>query len=123
MMERKSLVLQFPNFLAPAMGSHFMRGCFDGDGYIGPSGKNVLLSYATGSESFVESIAEVMESVTGYRPKLWKHKRWNSYQIGVYNKKAAQFGEWLYEGSEDKNRMQRKHERYLDLCLNKESDT
>jgi hypothetical protein len=120
--ERKSLTIQWPDFLERELWSHFMRGCFDGDGYIGLSGKKLLISYATGSVAFAEAIARVIGEVIGYQPNPWKHKKWNSYQVGLYSAKAARFGEWLYEGSEDKNRMKRKYERFIEITSTKKSD-
>ncbi|MDX1991110.1 MAG: LAGLIDADG family homing endonuclease [bacterium] len=120
--ERKSLTIAWPTFLERTYWSHFMRGCFDGDGYIGISGKQFLMSYATGSVAFAEAIARVIGEAIGYQPNPWKHKKWNSYQVGLYSAKAARFGEWLYEGSEDKNRMKRKYERFVEITSIKKSD-
>jgi len=119
---RKSLTISWPEFLDRVYWSHFLRGVLDGDGYIGLSGGKLLISYATGSVSFAESIATVIGEVIDYKPSLWKHKKWNSYQVGLYSAKAKTFGAWLYHASEDKNRMNRKYNRYIELCVNKKGD-
>ena len=60
---RKSLVLTFPEKLATSLYSHFIRGYFDGDGYINGTSKPILVSLI-GTYSFLEAIHNILNIPT-----------------------------------------------------------
>lgn len=53
---RKSLVLQYPKHIPPHLERHFVRGYFDGDGYVSKSIKNKAVVFYSGSQNFVDGL-------------------------------------------------------------------
>ena len=58
--ERKSLVLKWPDWLENSLLPHFIRGYFDGDGSI-KSKKGCEISFASCSWDFINGLQEILE--------------------------------------------------------------
>ncbi len=60
--ERKTMILKFPDKLNNDMFRHFIRGFFDGDGCVSGNGKTGIgINFGTGSKEFLESLKEYLE--------------------------------------------------------------
>lgn len=114
--ERKSLVLNFPEWLKDhSLVNHFMRGYFDGDGSFYIPNQNVktpqLYLSVRGTFNFLLSFKEVLEEKCGLEINP-KKPRPNS---GIYvldyggNKKVKNIAKFLYQNSSNNTRMNRKH--------------
>lgn len=115
--KRKSRTMKFPSWIPFESLSHFARGLWDGDGYIGLDKKNSpIATYACGSEEFIKSFSTLIGSITGVNPTVHKQNSKECYTITVAGKKAKVFLEWVYSGSEDRNRLHRKHLKYSQSC-------
>ena len=53
---RKSLILQYPNWMPSHLERHFIRGYFDGDGYVSKSKKNKSVVFYSGSRDFIDGL-------------------------------------------------------------------
>ena len=116
--ERKSLVLTFPEFLRPDLLRHFVRGYFDGDGCVCYDYKrNKCTSSIVGTKEFCTSLSNIMKQmfinchIVKPRPDLDS----NTYVLMFGgNKSSYAFLSWLYEDCDMK--LERKYKRYLDFC-------
>jgi len=72
LIERKSLIMQFPN-VPDEYKRHFIRGCWDGDGsvYICSNGQ-FNASYVSGSKDFIQSLVKELFKIGIYRKSLIK---------------------------------------------------
>lgn len=116
--ERKSLVLEFPTFLRPDLIRHFVRGYFDGDGSnFYDYTNNKMIACVTGTREFILSLSKILESIyvnhSIAHPKQSKDS--NTYVLKTNaNLSSFKFLSWIYQDCDIK--MQRKYQRYLDFC-------
>ena len=81
MVQNKSLVLTFPEFLDRNLYSHFIRGYFDGDGSLcvrqNKNGKYQSLLTITSTESFCDECLKILREEDGVSPLISSssHKR------------------------------------------------
>lgn len=122
---RKSKTLKFPDVPEKYI-SHFIRGYFDGDGCIhfNPYGDNGVSLSCTicGSENIIDNIQNIFNKVYG---KTVGHKRSRPgcYQWRLHgNKSSKVFFEWIYQNSEEKTRLERKYNRYINHIRSKDAD-
>lgn len=110
---RKSRSMVFPEFTSSLLLPHFVRGLWDGDGYIkrGIDGR-LVINYCTGSVNFIESLRTVLSRTLGVELNIYKQKRKHCFFIQTSGEKAEALCEWMYRGSTDENRMSRKYEAY-----------
>lgn len=54
---KKSKIIEFPEFISEELLSHFIRGYFDGDGSISYSGRHINLNFVCGSKIFLEKLS------------------------------------------------------------------
>lgn len=59
MIPNKSLVLEFPQWMNEELYSHFIRGYFDGDGYVSSNYNNAKLSIIS-TKSFCEKVKDIL---------------------------------------------------------------
>lgn len=59
MIPNKSLVLEFPQWMNEELYSHFIRGYFDGDGYVSNNYNNAKLSIVS-TKSFCEKVKDIL---------------------------------------------------------------
>lgn len=121
---RKTRILKFPTWTTEETLSHFVRGCYDGDGSLAirlskkrPKYKGALVvSYTCGSLSFITSLKNLVAQITGTEYTIRANTKKNKkpfYMFEVTGKKALKFAHWLYKNSNDSNRMDRKYQVYL----------
>lgn len=114
---QKSLTLEFPDtsiFCSPNLIKHFIRGYFDGDGCITPSGCSKIATTLNGTNEFLTKVIE-------YYPHLFSaprlnnknHPEINAYVIGNCGLKATEFCHDLYDGAQIY--LQRKFDKFNEL--------
>ena len=95
---RKSLILKFPikKQVPKKLIFHFIRGYFDGDGYIRDS-KSAIEITLLGTKEFLRSILDILK----ININLKKDKRHleNTYYISLCGDNARNFGIFLYKNS------------------------
>lgn len=102
--ERKSLILKFPDFnIVPIdLVRHFVRGYFDGDGHISiEKGRNSDIGsinfVLTGTLDFLNKLDFLLNLGTVLRPES---KLGNVYDIRIRgNEKPLRILDWIYENS------------------------
>ena len=88
---------------------HFVRGYFDGDGWIGKKSICVVSTL-----DFCNSLAEILKeqfNINCYIRARHPERKNNIRMLELNNKSARTFLEWIYKGSNI--HLQRKYERYL----------
>lgn len=116
----KSLIASYPD-IPPEMDRHFIRGNMDGDGCITFTTCPTL--NFTGTDTLLMEFARKFKEL-GVKLKSgnelppfqykWKDK---VGQISYSGKNAKLILDWLYSDTTDKERMNRKYERYISMFL------
>ena len=115
--ERKSLILQFPDFLRPDLIRHFVRGYFDGDGCVYYDVKrNKCTTNIVGTLEFCTGVSNIMSAMfiknNIYKPR---NDEKNTYVLQTSaNLSSYKFLSWIYRDCDIK--MRRKYESYLSFC-------
>ena len=104
--QRKSTTLIFPKIPEQYI-RHFIRGYFDGDGYIrvlkskrfGHAYKNLEINIL-GTKDFLYSIREIFSKIYGKDiGSLRSQQKWyNAWRLTYSTKSAKDFAKWIYEG-------------------------
>lgn len=122
MVQGKSLVLTFPEWLDPTLYAHFIRGYFDGDGCISlqSTNKNRSASISmVGTRMFLESVASIIKNNTGVNVFINRDKRARepicTLHCSVRND-VVNILNWLYQDSTIC--MQRKYDKYQQFLIN-----
>ena len=113
----KSFTIRWPVFLKPEHLSHFVRGCWDGDGCVVTSryaSTGLTMNYVSASELFIEELGNVIADVILCKPRCDKFPR--HCKIWLYGDAAEKFGGWMYEDSTENNRMARKYALFSAVC-------
>lgn len=112
---RKSLTLEFPSTIPVKFIHHFIRGYFDGDGYIGTEGKSgrELKKYRVTILSTKQFLLSITKNLPSYIK--WKiHKRGNIYNLCIRgNNQVINFCKFIYKNATIY--LHRKYEKFLDL--------
>lgn len=114
MTERKSLTLQFPK-VPERYISDFVRGFFDGDGWISCCKTSTQAGFVSGSKDFLEKIqAELSKRDI---PTTWnKAKKGNTYSLYVSNVEGLRkLFMFLYSTSNYETRLNRKYEKFKSI--------
>ena len=114
----KSLIIKFPDFLREDLLRHFVRGYFDGDGCIYYYNKyDKCQTQTVGTKDFCETLSSILNKTLNCKNSLKHPKQCNEntyiLQTGG-NKSSYTFLSWLYDDAEMK--MPRKYQKYLDFC-------
>lgn len=114
--ENKSLVLTFPNFISDDLIFHFIRGLYDGDGCLYYNSKrNVYVVSISGTLQMCEAISDILEK---YKIKtcIGHDKRCanNHNLMSTTTENAYKFLCLLYKNASV--RMERKYNKYLEMC-------
>ena len=113
MVQRKSLVLTFPEWLDQSLYPHFIRGYMDGDGSIYYSqNKNVLRISMVGTKEFLSAIQYICSKI-GVKTSLRHKSKSNDAVHTLYttsNSGTFKFLQWIYNDSNLK--LQRKYDKY-----------
>lgn len=114
--QNKSLVLEFPKWLRKDLYPHFVRGYFDGDGYVSKNYYNAKLSIVS-TKIFCEYVREILYTDVGINSSIYLcHKNdsvsTRTLQISGRNQ-IRSFLDYIY--SDANLYLQRKHDVYLSL--------
>lgn len=114
--ERKSLILKFPNIQEP-LKRHFIRGYFDGDGsvYLNKSCNKIGFNLL-GTDDFLNNCFQVFnKNIDITITKLYEKKDCKAKFILKHRKQAISILEWLYK--DNTICLDRKYEKYKLLKL------
>ena len=119
MVKNKSLVLEFPKWLSSDLYCHFIRGYFDGDGYVSKDYYNAKLSIV-GTKNFCENIQDILRECLDINASIYlchnnKETTTRTLQISGRNQ-IRKFLDYIYN---DANLyIQRKYDVYQSLYAN-----
>ena len=127
----KSLILEFPEWLDQSLYSHFIRGYFDGDGclYLGGNKTNPEVSIVS-TIVFVKKVKDILADVIDVEMRIKTQKQHKPVtKVGVITgvNKIVAFLNWIYADADLKlNRKYEKYKQFLeryykninDSCLN-----
>jgi hypothetical protein len=117
---RKSHSLQFP-VIDESLVSHFIRGYFDGDGYIRIKKNGNLEVSMLGTEDFLLSVKNFFTEVHGIEVGSLRPSQ-SQYRLaysGVHV--PISFGKWMYSNSCQENRLDRKYDLFHPFMNSKTS--
>lgn len=109
---KKSLILKYPN-LSKELNKHFIRGYFDGDGYLGLVNDSVEAEIL-GTEDMLNNIYNVLVKECGYSGVKRIYQVKNIFRLKFSKNKAKLFLNYIYKNSSIY--LDRKYNLYLDLC-------
>lgn len=98
---RKSKVLCFPKIPSKYL-SHFVRGYFDGDGWIcfNKNNNNIReIGICSASEKFIAELNRVICANTNVNIREHRYKKDSTFNINYYYKDALEICHWLYKDS------------------------
>ena len=97
-MQKKSLLLKFPFWLNKNLINHFIRGYFDGDGYIGVRKTGRADFYLIGTENFCKTLKNIFHTELKVRAFITNTTNSKKVkQLGVCNKKGIlELRNWFY---------------------------
>lgn len=98
----------------------YIRGCFDGDGYIAEN-KQCSISLCTASEKFVLGIQSIIEKYSGEKIPYHLTRRGDKQYpcIGTTDRKSRAILDWIYS-LENCFKLERKYNRYIKLKIQSE---
>ena len=110
----KSLTLRFPNVPEDYV-SHFIRGCWDGDGsvYLDKTSNSIFASFISGSSDFIRGI--LYHLTKNGLPERRLHKNGKSYYFRYTGKQCKQLAEYLYNDADESMWLNRKYEIFKSL--------
>lgn len=103
---------------------HFLRGVIDGDGYFGYESKGgghkrLVVGVATGSEAFAIQLTEAFIRLFGNAKYTIDARGGTTYRVKVVNKEPAlSLLSTLYENAPPHIRMERKHQKAMEIIRN-----
>ncbi|MBS2969138.1 endonuclease [Metabacillus sp. KIGAM252] len=95
--------------------NHFIRGYFDGDGYVNPE-KNVV-SFVGGSQQYLQALLKILQN-KGFNVYLKEIEKSYSRVIISGKRSIYMFGQWIY--SNRNLYLKRKYELFQQQSLNQE---
>ena len=117
----KTFLVDIPrDFPSEDCAKAYIRGCFDGDGYISEN-KQCGISLCTASEKFVLGIQSVIEKYSGEKIPYHLTRRGDKYYpcIGTTDRKSRAILDWMYS-LDDCFKLERKYNRYIKLKIQSE---
>lgn len=122
---RKSMTYTFPTQVPEEYLGPFLRGYFDGDGCLCESFQNknsLTASYGVTMIGTADFVSGCTNAVSPHLAREIKYKP--SYHVNgetmVFNlntRQAKEFLTWIYEGSTEETRLDRKYEMYDRICV------
>lgn len=110
----KSLLITFPDFLQKELYPSFIRGYFDGDGNIYyDSKRNKCQTQTVGTRDFCNTLSNILFSM-GCKNNIKHPKQCHEDTVVIQtsgNKSSYKFLSWLYEDADMK--LERKYNQYL----------
>lgn len=113
--ENKSLIVEFPSYLNDELLRHFIRGVFEGDGYIGINRieQSKCIKFFSASILFINKLQEILNKKLKINSKIKENKtETNSlYVLSFYKKEdILKFKEYIYKDCE--MFLKRKYEKF-----------
>lgn len=119
----KTKTLVFPDFLSEELISHFIRGCWDGDGTISHNAENQRGGFI-GTYAMCSKIKEIIENKLGVHFSITKQKSLtmdNLYSISIKGRiQLKKFLDFIYNDSTI--HFNRKYSYYRYMCYGEELD-
>lgn len=114
LVQNKSLILTFPKWLDEELIPHFIRGYFDGDGSISPSGNGAQCSIVS-TKMFIDDLCKILDEKFNlhYTKSLASEKTGNKITtvLKICTQKDVKiFLDWIYKDASIY--LERKYERY-----------
>lgn len=113
MVPRKSLVLEFPNWMDEFLYRHFLRGYVDGDGSVYYSeDRNVFRVSMVGTKMFLDVVQDICTNI-GIKTSMHHKREYNDITFTLTttsNTGTLQLLNWLYKDANLK--LQRKYVKY-----------
>lgn len=109
--QRKSFTLQPPNKIPENLVSSYIRGYFDGDGYIGKN--EPIFNVVSGSYDILYWIRQKIKNKFDIDINILKQN--NILHIQTSCNKALKILNWIYSGSTTETRLNRKYDRYINF--------
>ena len=113
---KKSLTARFP-LVPEGLIRHFIRGFFDGDGYITKSKKGLRAGITSGSPFILEHINKYSSKYCNAIGSIEKYKDANAYKLVYWCNQAMSFLDWIY--SDNKISLDRKQKIYTECNVRK----
>jgi len=113
--ERKSLTVRLP-IIKEGFFSSFVRGLWDGDGYvhINKYKKRVSSSVVSGSLDFINELSfELRKKINGLRGSISKSKNCNCYTLSFSKNDTIMLRDFLYRGDVGL-KMERKYDKFVE---------
>jgi len=114
MVNNKSLILTFPNWLNKQLYPHFIRGYFDGDGtlYFAKNRKNACKAAIVGTKSFCTSIQTILNELDISSGVYCTIKKSDLHMCQISSDfSCRKFLDWIYKDTD--LFLDRKYQRYL----------
>lgn len=115
----KSFITKYPEWLYKSLNFHFIRGLSDGDGGLTIRSKSKEWNwYLTGTRELCEFVASLLkkENINSCVYSISKTNN-NTCSLEVTgNQQVQRVCNWLYRDSTEDIRLDRKYERYQQLC-------
>lgn len=118
--QNKTFKIEFPTFISHDLIRHFIRGYFDGDGYVGyrfyKDKYLYIQSKFVSTENFCDEVIKLAKSelgINGYKETRHPERNHNIRQLSFSgNKQSLKFLDWIYEKSSIS--LNRKYKKYLE---------
>ena len=111
LVQHKSLILTFPEWLDESLYSHFIRGYFDGDGCL--CGNSITIASTKQFCEYLQNICLNKLSISTYVKNIYGRENCETKIFCVYGKnKVKSFLDYIYDDSE--MYIQRKYNAYID---------
>lgn len=104
------------NKIPQKLMSHFLRGYFDGDAYIGINRFNKpVISVVEAAKNVMFDIKNIIKEELDIDFNV-RHNKRNLYVFSVTGNKAQKILEYIYKDSNKKIRLERKYKKYKEFC-------
>lgn len=123
--QAKSFIIKYPDWLDDRFNNHFIRGIFDGDGCLTFRQKQREWKFSiTGTKECCNKINEILNKILNLNCGLYYISKTNNNTYDLMtsgNEKIKKILDWLYEGSDESCRLDRKYDKYLQLCIQQDN--
>lgn len=116
--EKTSCVSTPSNFYSEDCARAYIRGCFDGDGYISPNIPRLCI--LTQSENFISGLRDIIGKYTSIKPSIAYVRGYPA--LYYQHSSVKEVCDWMYTKSEI-IRLERKYLKYLELINASNSST
>ncbi|MCP4149158.1 MAG: hypothetical protein GY757_15535, partial [bacterium] len=122
----KSRIIEFPKNIPDKCISHFIRGCWDGDGSItivksGKSNKAIYAGIVSGSKDFIYQLRDILEKLGVVEGKINKHNKVEAYHLRYFGWRGERLCEFIYKDATPDMLLSRKYAKYQEYLAYKET--